>query len=84
MQGEHCIMIAKFCHEKCFADSLGRKQFRFLKQHYKQMTPAQLPSHLSVCGFYTIYAAFYICQFSQEVMIGVHEYIVLCFRSKYM
>ena len=54
MQGEHWIMIANFRHELYFADSLGRIGYSFLKQHYKQMMPAPLQSHPSVCGFYTI------------------------------
>ena len=52
MQGEHWIMIANFRHELYFADSLGRKGYSFLNnQHYKQMMPAPLQSHPSVCGF---------------------------------
>ena len=39
MQGEHWIMIANFRHELYFADSLSRKRYGFLKQHYKQMMP---------------------------------------------
>ena len=66
MQGEHWIMIANFRHEFYFADSLGRKKYSFLKQHYKQMMPAPLESHPSVCGFYTIYAAFHLFKFRQE------------------
>ena len=66
MQGEHWIMIANFQHELYFADSLGRKGYSFLNnQHYKQMMPALLQSHPSVCGFYTIYAAFHLFKFRQ-------------------
>ena len=54
MQGEHWIMIAKSRHILYFADSLGRKKYSFLKQHYEQMIPEPLQSHLSVCGSYTI------------------------------
>ena len=50
MQGEHWIMIAKFRHELYFVDSLGCKKYSFLKQQYKQMIPAPLQSHPSVCG----------------------------------
>ena len=61
LQGEHWIMIANFQHELYFADSLGRKWYSFFNnQHYKQMMPALLQSHPSVCGFYTIYAAFHL------------------------
>ena len=52
IQGEHWIMIANFQHELYFADSLARKGYSFLNnQHYKQMMPALLQSHPSVCGF---------------------------------
>ena len=64
MQGERWIMIANFRHELYFADSLGRKGYSFFNnQHYKQMMPALLQSHQSVCGFYTIYAAFQLFKF---------------------
>ena len=64
MQGEQWIMIANFRHELFFADSLGCKGYSFLNnQHYKQMMPAPLQSHPSVCGFYTIYAAFHLFKF---------------------
>ena len=51
MQGEHWIMIANSCQKLCFADSLGRKKYSFLKQQYEQMMPEPLLSHPSVCGF---------------------------------
>ena len=51
MQGEHWIMIANFRHEFYFADSLGRKENSFLKQHYKQMMPAPLQSHPTFAVF---------------------------------
>ena len=60
MQGEHWIMIANSRQKLFFADSLGRKMYSFLKQQYEQMMPEPLQSHLSVCGFYTIYAAFHL------------------------
>ena len=34
MQGEHWIMIANSRQKLYFADSLGRKKYRFLKQQY--------------------------------------------------
>ena len=84
MQGEHWIMIATFRHELYFADSLGCKGHSFLNnQHYKQMMPAPLQSHPSVCGFYTIYAAFHIFKFRQEIT-GVHDVNVLSFIINYM
>ena len=73
MQGEHWIMIANFRHELYFADSLGCKKYSLLKQHFKQMMPAPLQSHPSVCGFYTIYAAVHHFKFQQEEITGVHD-----------
>ena len=85
MQGEHWIMISNVRHELYFADSLGRKGYSFFNnQHYKQMMPAPLQSHASVCGFYTIYAAFHLFKFRQEEITRVHDVIVLSFISNYM
>ena len=85
MQGEHWIMIANFRHELYFADSLRCKRYSFLNnQHYKQMMPAPLQSHPSVCGFNTIDAAFHLFRFRQEEIIGVHVVNVLSFISNYM
>ena len=84
MQGEHWIMIANSRQKLYFADSLGRKKYSFLKQQYEQMMPEPLQSHPSVCGFYTIYAAFHILKFKQEEITGVREVIVLSFISNYM
>ena len=43
LRGEHWIMIASFCHELYFADSLGCKVYSLLNnQHYKQMMSAPL------------------------------------------
>ena len=84
MQCEHWIMIANFQHELYFADSLGRQDYSFLKQHYKQMMPAPVQSHPNVCGFYTIYAAFHLLNFRQEETTGVQDVIVLSFISNFM
>ena len=84
MQGEHWIMIANFRHELFFADSPGRKGYSFLKQHYKQMMLSPLQSHPSVCGFYTIYAAFHLFKFRQEEITGVHDVNVLSFIKNFM
>ena len=85
MQGEHSIMIANFRHELYFADTLGCKGYSFLNnQHYKQMTPAPLQSHPSVCGFYTIYAAFHLIKFQQKENTGVHVFSVPSFLRNYM
>ena len=84
MQGEHWIMIANFRHDLYFADSLGRKKYSFLKQHYKQIMLAPLQSHPSVCGFYTIFADFHLFKFQQEEITGVHHVKVLSFIRNYM
>ena len=77
-------MIANFRRELYFADSLGRNGYSYLKQHCKQMLPAPLQSHPSVCAFYTIYAAFHLFKFRQEEFKGVHDVNVLSFISNYM
>ena len=77
-------MIATFRHEMFFADSLGRKKHRFLKQHYKQMMPAQLQSHSTACGFYAIFAAFHLCKVCQEEITGIQHLKVFCFICNYM
>ena len=80
MQGENGIKIANFRHKLYFADSVGRKVYSFLNnQHYKQMMPAPLQSHPSVCGFYTKYAASHPFNFRQEEVTGVHDVNVLSF-----
>ena len=84
MQSEHWIMIANSRQKLYFAVSLGRKKNSFLKQQYKQMMPAPLQSHRSICGFYTIYAAFHLFKFRQEEITGVHDVNVLSFITNYM
>ena len=85
MQGEHWIMIASFQQELYFGDSLGRKGYSFFNnQHYKQMMLAPLQSHPSVCGFYTIYAAFRLFKFQQKEITGVHDVNVLSVISNFM
>ena len=84
MQGEHWIMIANSRQKLYFADSLGRKKYSFLKQHYEQMMPEPLQSHPRVCGFYTIYVAFHLFKFRQEEITGVHDVNVLSLKSNYM
>ena len=84
MQGERCIMIANSREKLYFADSHGRKKYSFLKQQYEQMMPDPLQFHPSVCGFYTIYAAFHLFEFQQQEIKGVHDVIVLSFISNYM
>ena len=84
MQGEISIMFANFRHEFYFADSLARWGYSFLKQHYKELLPAPLQSHPSVCDFYTIYAAFHLFKFRQEEITAVHDVILPSFMSNYM
>ena len=85
MQGEHWIKIANFRHKLYFAHALACKGYSFLNnQHYKQMMPAPLQSHPSVCGFYTIYAAFHLYKFRQEEITGVYDVNVLSFISNHM
>ena len=84
MLGEHWIMIANSGLKLYFADFLGRKKYSFLKQQYELMMPDPLQSHPSVCGFYTIYAAFHLFKFRQEEITGVHDVIVLSFISNHM
>ena len=84
--GEHWIMIAKIHHELCFADSLGLciNNYPFLKQNYGQLIRTSLQDHPSLCGFYTIYAAFHLFKFQQEEITGVHDVNVLSFESNFM
>ena len=85
MQCEHWIMIENFRLKLYFADSHGCKGYSFFKyQNYKQMMPAPLQFHPSVCGFYTIYAAFHIFKFRQEEITGINDLNVLSFISNYM
>ena len=84
MQGEHWIIIANFRQNLYFADSFGCKKYSFLKQQYEHMMPDPLQSHPSVCGFYTIYAAFHLFKFRQKEITGVHDVIVLSLISNYM
>ena len=79
-------MIAKFHHELYFANSLGQSisNYPFLKQNYSQMVRTRLQDHPSVCGFYTIYAAFHLFKFQLEEITGVHDVNVLPFISKFM
>ena len=75
-RGEHWRMIANSRQFLYFIDSLSRKKYSFLKQ-FEKMLPETLQSHPSVCGFYTIYAAYRLFKFRQEEIRGVHNVIVL-------
>ena len=76
-------MIANSRQILYFADSFGRKKYSFLKQHYEKMVPEQLQSHLSVCGFYTIFAVFHLFQFRQEEYTGLHDVNALSFKGSF-
>ena len=84
--GEHWVMIAKIHHELYFAGSLGLciNKYPFVKQSYSQMVRTRLQDHPSVCGFYTIYAAFYLFKFQKEEITGVHDVNVLSFISNFI
>ena len=84
MQEEHWIMIGNSRQMLYFADTPGSKKHGFLKQQNEQMMSEPLQSHPSVCGFYTIYAAFYLFKFRQEEITGVHDVNVLSITSNYM
>ena len=84
MQGEHWIMTAKSCRILLFEDSPGRKKHSFFTQHSERTMPEPLQSHPSVCGFYTIHAAFHLFKFRQEEITGVHDVKVLSFISIYV
>ena len=84
MQREHWKKTANYCQTLCFADTLCRKMFIFTTQQYEPMLPEPLQSHLSVCGFYTIYAAFHLFKFQQREITGVHDVNVVSFISNYM
>ena len=73
MQGEHWLMIAKLRHQLYSAPSLGRKDYNFLRKNNKRMIPERLQLHQSLCGFYTIYAAFLLFKFGQEAITGVDD-----------
>ena len=84
LQGEHWIVTAKLRHQLYFADSLGRKDYNFLRKNYKRMIPERLLLHQNLCGFYTLFAAFLLFKFGQEQITGVHDLNVLSFNSNYM
>ena len=79
-------MIAKFHHELYFGGSLclSLNNYTFLKQHYSQMVRTRRQDHPSMCGFYTIFAAFQFFKFKQEEITGVHDANVLSFLCYFM
>ena len=48
------------------------------------MMPAALQCQPSVCGLYTLYAAFHLLKFRLEEIKGVHDFNILSFISNYM
>ena len=48
------------------------------------MFRTRLQDRPSVCGFYTIYAAFPLLKFQQEELTGVYDVNVLSFISNFM
>ena len=84
MQAEHWIKIAVFRHQFQFVDSLGRKDYNFLRKNYKRMILERLQLHQSLCGFYTKYAAFMLLKFGQGEITGVYDLNVLSFISNFL
>ena len=84
MQGEYWILIENSCQSLYFVDSLARKKHGLLKQQLEQMMPEPLQSHPSVCGFYTINAAFHLFKLRQEEITGIRDVNVLSIISIYM
>ena len=50
----------------------------------KEMIPTQSQSHPSVCGFYTIFAAFHLFRLCWEDNTGVQNFIVLFYKYSYV
>ena len=83
MQDEHWIMIANPLQILYIANSFGPKKYSFLKRHYEEVLPEPLQFHPSVCGFYTIYAAFHLLKFQQQENTGTRDVDVLSVISSY-
>lgn len=82
--GEHWIMIARLNKTYYFADSLGRRRYKFLNKKYQRMVPRKLQNIENLCGFYTIYAAFHLFTFFESKINNVHDCHVLNFISNFM
>ena len=63
--GQLWIMIVR-SGINSFADSLKSERYSFLKHHYNQIKPKSLQAYLSICHFYTIYAASHLFKFRQR------------------
>ena len=83
--GEHWILTAISHHVTYFSDSLGLsiKNYPFFKQKCRQVIPTRRQGNPSVCGFYTMYAAFHRFKFQQEELTGVIDVKVFSFAGKY-
>ena len=84
MQVEHWITFANSRQRLYFSVSLVRKMYSFLKQQFEQMMPEPLQSHPSLCGLYTVYAAFHLLDFRKGETTGVNVVIVLSCIRNYM
>ena len=84
--GEHWKMIAKFHLELHFPNSLDLSinNYPFPYQNYSKMVRTRLQDHPSVCGFYTIYAAFLSFKIPQEEVTGFQDVNVLSFIIIFM
>ena len=67
-------IFRKIPHGTYLGDSLGWKNYRFLKQHYQKLMPAPLHFHPSVCGFCTLFTAFHFIKFRQEKVTGAQDF----------
>ena len=77
-------MTANYCQILCFAGSLCRTKYSFLKQQYEKKMPEPLQSYPSGCGFYTLSAAFHFFKFRQEEPTGIQDVNVPSLLKKYM
>ena len=73
-------MIANFLNQ-IFGDSLGRKDYGFLRNHYQNMNPERLQVLPNVCGLYTMIC---LLQFGQKEDKGVHNVIVFSFIGRFL
>ena len=78
------VIIAKFHHELYFFNSVGLSinSYPFLKPNYNQRVRTRLQPYPSVCGVYTIYAAFHLFKYQHEELTGAHDGNVLSFLSR--
>ena len=82
--GEHGILISNFYHKLFFANSLGREEVSFHKQHYKQIMSVPLQTYPSVYSYRMIFEVFHFFKFQQELKTGIPDVEVLSFIINYM